>query len=89
MSITALADALEGAGRSVPIVSQRVGEVIGDHTLTFAGPGERLELRHQAEDRVLFARGALAAARFLQGQAPGTYAMDHVLAARGGSATAP
>lgn len=84
-----LADALEGAGRSVPIVSQRVGEVIGDHTLTFAGPGERLELRHQAEDRVLFARGALAAARFLQGQAPGTYTMDHVLAARGGPATAP
>ena len=85
----ALADALEGAGRSVPIVSQRVGEVIGDHTLTFAGPGERFELRHQAEDRVLFARGALAAAKFLQGRAPGTYTMDDVLAARGGQATAP
>lgn len=85
----ALADALEGAGRSVPIVSQRVGEVIGDHTLTFAGPGERFELRHQAEDRVLFARGALAAATFLQGRAPGTYTMDDVLAARGGQAKAP
>ena len=85
----ALADALEGAGRSVPIVSQRVGEVIGDHTLTFAGPGERFELRHQAEDRVLFARGALAAATFLQGRAPGTYTMDDVLVARGGQAKAP
>ena len=85
----ALADALEAAGRSVPIVSQRVGEVIGDHTLTFAGPGERFELRHQAEDRTLFARGALAAATFLRGQGPGTYTMDDVLAARGDKAAAP
>jgi len=79
----ALAEALEAAGRAVPIVSQRVGEVIGDHTLTFAGPGERLELRHQAEDRTLFARGALAAAAFLRGRGPGIYTMDDVLAARG------
>ena len=85
----ALAEALEAAGRSVPIVSQRVGEVIGDHTLTFAGPGERFELRHQAEDRTLFARGALAAATFLRGQGPGTYTMDDVLAARGGPVTGP
>ncbi|MBL6718482.1 MAG: 4-hydroxy-tetrahydrodipicolinate reductase [Pseudomonadales bacterium] len=84
----ALAEALQGAGRTVPIVSQRVGGVIGDHTLTFAGPGERFELRHQAEDRTLFARGALAAASFLQGQAPGTYTMDDVLTSRGGQATA-
>ncbi len=84
----ALAEALEGAGRSVPIVSQRVGEVIGDHTLTFAGPGERFELQHQAEDRTLFARGALAAAMFLRGQGPGTYTMDDVLAARGGKPAA-
>ena len=84
----ALAEALAGAGRTVSIVSQRVGEVIGDHTLTFAGPGERFELRHQAEDRVLFARGALAAATFLQGRAPGTYTMDDVLAARGGKPAA-
>jgi 4-hydroxy-tetrahydrodipicolinate reductase len=85
----ALAEALEGAGRTVPIVSQRIGEVIGDHTLIFAGPGERFELRHQAEDRTLFARGALAAATFLQGRAPGTYTMDDVLAARGGPSTGP
>jgi len=85
----ALAEALAGAGRTVSIVSQRVGEVVGDHTLTFAGPGERFELRHQAEDRTLFARGALAAATFLQGRAPGTYTMDDVLAARGGPATGP
>lgn len=85
----ALAEALEGAGRTVPIVSQRVGEVVGDHTLVFAGPGERFELRHQAEDRTLFARGALAAVTFLRGQGPGTYTMDDVLAARGGKAAAP
>lgn len=84
----ALAEALASAGRTVPIVSQRLGEVIGDHTLTFAGPGERFELRHQAEDRTLFARGALAAATFLRGRGPGTYTMDDVLAARGGEATA-
>lgn len=85
----ALAEALEALGRTAPIVSQRLGEVIGDHTLTFAGPGERFELRHQAEDRTLFARGALAAAAFLRGQGPGIYTMDDVLAARRPEQEAP
>ena len=76
-------------GALVPIVSQRVGEVIGDHTVTFAGPGERFELRHQAEDRTLFARGALAAAAFLRDRGAGTYTMDDVLGALGDDARAP
>lgn len=78
----ALGDALKAVGRSAEIVAQRLGAVIGDHTVTFAGPGERLLLTHHAEDRALFARGALAAAEFLQTQAPGTYEMADVLAAR-------
>ena len=85
----ALAEALGVTGRTVPIVSQRLGEVIGDHTVTFAGPGERFELRHQAEDRTLFARGALAAAAFLRGRGAGTYTMDDVLAALEDDARAP
>jgi 4-hydroxy-tetrahydrodipicolinate reductase len=77
-----LSEALAAVGRSAEIVSQRLGAVIGDHTVSFAGPGERLVLSHQAEDRALFARGALAAAQFLRAQPPGTFEMADVLAAR-------
>lgn len=84
-----LGEALDAVGRTVPIVSQRVGEVVGEHTVTFAGPGERFELRHQAEDRTLFARGALAAAAFLRGRGPGSYTMDHVLAVHRRDASSP
>ena len=57
----------------------RGGDVVGDHTLMLAGPGERLELTHRASDRVLFARGALRAARWVVGRAPARYGMTHVL----------
>jgi len=57
----------------------RGGDVIGDHTVTFAGSGERIELTHRASDRLGFARGALQAARWLVGRPPGLYSMHDVL----------
>jgi 4-hydroxy-tetrahydrodipicolinate reductase len=57
----------------------RGGTVVGDHTVIFAGNGERLELRHIAEDRGLFAQGAVKAALWGLGRKPGHYSMDDVL----------
>jgi 4-hydroxy-tetrahydrodipicolinate reductase len=57
----------------------RGGTVVGDHTVIFAGNGERLELRHVAESRELFARGAVKAAVWAQGKKPGLYSMMDVL----------
>lgn len=59
--------------------SLRGGTVVGDHMVVLAGAGERIELAHRAEDRAIFARGAVRAAVWLAGQAPGRYAMDAVL----------
>ncbi len=63
----------------IGVMTLRGGDVIGDHTLMLAGPGERLELSHRASNRALFAHGALRAARFLVGKAPGRYTMPQVL----------
>lgn len=57
----------------------RGGDIVGEHDVIFAGPGERLVLRHVASDRGLFARGALAAAEWVAGRAPGAYDMTDVL----------
>lgn len=57
----------------------RIGDVVGEHTVVFAGPGERLELAHKATDRAIFARGALRAAAWLAGQPPGRYTLGDVL----------
>jgi 4-hydroxy-tetrahydrodipicolinate reductase len=57
----------------------RGGDVIGDHTVTFAGMGERVELTHRASDRMAFARGALMGARWLAQRSPGLYSMQDVL----------
>jgi 4-hydroxy-tetrahydrodipicolinate reductase len=57
----------------------RGGSVVGEHSVIFAGPGERVELVHRAEDRMLFARGALKAAMWTRGQKPGLYSMADVL----------
>jgi 4-hydroxy-tetrahydrodipicolinate reductase len=57
----------------------RGGAVIGEHTVIFAGDGERVELRHVAEDRAIFARGALRAALWARGRKPGLYSMADVL----------
>jgi len=57
----------------------RSGDIVGDHTVTFAGAGERIELTHKAQDRAGYARGALQAARWLIGKSPGLYSMQDVL----------
>ena len=57
----------------------RGGSVVGDHTVIFAGEGERIELTHRAADRGIFARGAVKAALWAKGRAPGLYDMTDVL----------
>jgi 4-hydroxy-tetrahydrodipicolinate reductase len=57
----------------------RAGDIVGEHTLTFAAAGERIELTHRATDRMTFARGALRAAEWLIGRAPRLYGMLDVL----------
>lgn len=57
----------------------RGGDVVGDHTVIFASPGERVELTHKASSRETFAEGALRAARWVASQPPGLYTMQHVL----------
>ena len=57
----------------------RAGDIVGEHTVTFAGAGERLEITHRATDRITFARGALRAAAWLIGQPKGLYGMHNVL----------
>jgi 4-hydroxy-tetrahydrodipicolinate reductase len=57
----------------------RGGTVVGEHSVIFAGPAERVELTHKAEDRMIFARGAVKAALWARGQKPGLYSMADVL----------
>lgn len=57
----------------------RGGSVVGDHTVMFAGDGERIELIHRAENRDIFARGAVKAAMWASGKKPGRYSMADVL----------
>jgi 4-hydroxy-tetrahydrodipicolinate reductase len=66
---------------AVGFASLRGGTVAGDHDVLFLGPAERLILSHRAESRMIFARGALAAARFLVGKSPGLYSMRDVIGA--------
>lgn len=67
-----------GSG-SLPVHSMRIGDVVGDHQVIFAGRGERLELTHRASSRETFARGALHAARWVMEQPAGLYSMENVL----------
>lgn len=64
----------------IGFASLRGGSVAGDHQVIFAAEGERLELGHRAEGRIIFARGAVKAAQWLVGRAPGRYSMVDVLA---------
>jgi 4-hydroxy-tetrahydrodipicolinate reductase len=59
----------------VGITSVRAGDLVGDHTVLFSGPGEQLALSHRATDRAIFARGALTAALWLMSQPAGRYSM--------------
>lgn len=63
----------------IGFASLRGGSVVGDHTVTLAGPSERLALSHHAESREIFARGALHAALWGRGRGPGLYSMRDVL----------
>jgi 4-hydroxy-tetrahydrodipicolinate reductase len=63
----------------VGVHALRGGGVVGDHTVVFAGLGERVELAHRAADRAIFARGALRAALWVAGREPGVYDMQDVL----------
>jgi 4-hydroxy-tetrahydrodipicolinate reductase len=64
---------------AIGFASLRGGSVVGDHSVMLAGPGERLTLSHSAEDRSLFARGAVKAALWANGRKPGLYSMRDVL----------
>lgn len=64
---------------SIGFATLRGGSVIGEHSVMFAGPGERIVMTHQAEDRYLFARGAVTAALWAHGRKPGLHSMRDVL----------
>lgn len=64
---------------AIGFATLRGGSVVGDHSVIFAGEGERIELVHRAEDRSIFARGALRAALWARDKAPGRYSMRDVL----------
>jgi len=64
---------------TIGFASLRGGNVAGEHTVIFAGADERIELTHKATDRMIFARGALKAAKWAHGRAPGLYSMLDVL----------
>ena len=74
-------DGYTGARKSgdIGFASLRGGSVVGDHAVVFAGPGERVELGHRADDRAIFARGAVRAALWGVCRKPGLYTMADVL----------
>jgi len=71
-----LADA---TGKVIPTHAIRLGDIIGDHTIIFCGNSERIEIKHQAHTRDLFALGALKAAKWIAGKPAGLYSMQDVL----------
>jgi 4-hydroxy-tetrahydrodipicolinate reductase len=64
---------------SIGFATIRGGDIVGDHTVLFAGTGERIEISHKASSRAGYAQGSLRAARFLAGQRQGLFGMDDVL----------
>jgi 4-hydroxy-tetrahydrodipicolinate reductase len=65
--------------KTIGFATVRAGDIVGDHTVTFAAPGERVEITHKASSRMPYATGALRAARWLQGKRQGLYSMQDVL----------
>ena len=65
--------------RAIGFSSIRGGDIVGDHTVLFAGNGERIEITHRSSSRATYAEGGLRAARFLAGRSHGLYGMDDVL----------
>jgi 4-hydroxy-tetrahydrodipicolinate reductase len=72
----------ERARATIGFATVRAGDIVGDHTVLFAGPGERVEISHKASSRMTFAQGALRAARWLQDKKSGLYDMQDVLGLR-------
>jgi len=68
--------------KTIGFATVRAGEIVGDHTVMFAGAGEVVEITHRAANRATFAGGALRAAQWLAGKAPGCYDMQDVLGLR-------
>lgn len=68
---------------TIGFATLRGGSVTGDHSVILAGPGERITLSHHAEDRTIFARGAVKAALWGRGRKPGLYSMQDVLGLTG------
>jgi len=64
---------------TIGFATVRGGDIVGDHTVLFAGTGERIEISHKASSRATFAQGALRAARFLAGKPSGLFDMSDVL----------
>jgi 4-hydroxy-tetrahydrodipicolinate reductase len=72
----------ERSRATIGFATVRAGDIVGDHTVLFAGGGERVEITHRAESRLTFANGALRAARWLAQRPAGLYDMQDVLALR-------
>ncbi len=72
----------ERAPGSIGFATVRGGDIVGEHTVMFAGTGERIEIAHKSSSRANYADGSLRAARFLAGRAPGLYDMSDVLGLR-------
>ena len=70
-------------GKAIGFATLRGGSVVGEHSVFLAGPGERITLSHHAEDRSIFARGAVKAALWGRGKKPGLYSMRDVLGLSG------
>ncbi|MFK7863682.1 MAG: 4-hydroxy-tetrahydrodipicolinate reductase [Pseudohongiellaceae bacterium] len=64
---------------TIGFATVRAGDIVGDHTVSFAGGGERLEITHKASNRMTFASGAIRAASWVSTQSPGLYSMEDVL----------
>jgi 4-hydroxy-tetrahydrodipicolinate reductase len=64
---------------TIGFAAVRGGDIVGDHTVLFAGTGERIEITHRSASRANYVEGSLRAARFVAGRAPGLYGMGDVL----------
>ena len=69
-------------GKEIGVHAVRGGDIVGDHTVLFAGHGERLEIKHQAHSRIALASGAVRAVQWVVGKDPGIYSMSDVLKSR-------
>jgi 4-hydroxy-tetrahydrodipicolinate reductase len=67
---------------TIGFATVRGGDIVGDHTVLFAGPGERIEITHKSASRATYVQGSLRAARFVVAQPPGLYGMRDVLGLR-------